>query len=111
MGLEPRGGWGGIAAYREIAADAKFLEEAEGRGGAGAARIQQLRHFVAELEGSGLEAQVAARRNAQDEAEVDVNQVAVRVYHDVSVVPILGLQQEAGHRVPVVPPRHPQAPL
>ena len=52
-----------------------------------------------ELEGGALEAQVLGRA-AQDEAVVDVNEVALAVEQDVAVVPVLDLQDVAEKGVP-----------
>lgn len=56
--------------------------------------VTYLRHLMAELEGSTLKAQVASGADLQDEAKVDVNDVALVVQHDVAVVAVLGLQQQ-----------------
>ena len=51
-----------------------------------------------ELEGRGLEADVAGRVG-EHEAEVDVDEVPVAVEEDVAVVPVLDLQQVRHERV------------
>lgn len=54
---------------------------------------------MAELERRRLKAQVAPGRDAQDEPEVDVDEVPVPRDHDVSVVSVLGVQEVAGDGV------------
>ena len=46
-----------------------------------------------------LELHVAARRNVEDEAEIDVDEVAEVVDEDVAVVPVLDLEQVGNDRV------------
>ena len=59
-------------------------------------------HDVDELgrqfEGRALEAEILGRRR-QDEAEIDVDDVALAVEEDVAVVPVLDLDQVADERV------------
>lgn len=43
---------------------------------------------------------LVSRGAAQHEPKVDVHDVAVRVEHDVAVVPVLDTQQVRHHRVP-----------
>ena len=66
------------------------------------AGVQQLSHFMAQLEGSALKAHVGTRANLQDEAKVNVHQPALSVYQDVAIVPVLGLQKVAGNGIPAL---------
>lgn len=50
--------------------------------------------------GQAHKAEVAAGADLQDEAEVDVDQVARLVDHDVAVVPVLDVQQVARNCIP-----------
>ena len=92
-----------LGTHHEEATYTQFLELLEcGRGSTGA-RIQDLGHLMAELEGGRLKAQVASGADLQDEAKVDVYQVPLIGDHDVAVVPVLALQQITGHCIPVPP--------
>jgi hypothetical protein len=53
-----------------------------------------------EVLGNAHKAEVAAGADLQDEAEVDVHQVADLVDHDVAIVPVLDVQQVARDRIP-----------
>jgi hypothetical protein len=78
--------------YRQVGAYHQLLKQPELGRGPQAARVQHLRHLMAQLEGSALKAQVAARADLQDEPKVDVHDVAAVVQHDVAVVAVLGLE-------------------
>lgn len=64
------------------------------------AGVQQLSHLVTKLEGGTLKTHIGPRADFQYEAKVDMHQAALCVDQDVAVVPVLGLQQEAGNCVP-----------
>ena len=63
--------------HHKVAPDTKLLKELEVRGLSRAARIEQLRHFVAQLECCALESHVASWGDLEDEAKVNVDQVAL----------------------------------
>lgn len=54
--------------------------------------------YLGQLEAGVLEAQVAAGRDAEEEAKVDVDQVPLIVVHDVAVVAVLDLCVWCTHR-------------
>jgi hypothetical protein len=61
---------------------------------------QHVNHVLCELERHGLfHLDTLARRNTQQKPEVDVNQVALNVDHDVPIVTVFYLQNVADKRV------------
>ena len=61
---------------------------------------QHVNHVLCELKRHGLfHLDALAWRNTQQKSEVDVNQVALNVDHDVTVVPVFDLQNVADKRV------------
>lgn len=55
---------------------------------------------MAELESRVFKAEIAAWRDLKDEAKIDVHQPTFSIQQQVAVVPVLGLQQEAGDGIP-----------
>ena len=55
---------------------------------------------MTQLECSRLEPQITPWRDLQDEAKIDVHQVAKTIHQDVSVVAVFGLQQVACYGIP-----------
>ena len=85
-----------VRPHRQVGSDAKVHEAAEGRRFHLAAHNHHhlFRQFYVRLE-----AQIASGRRLEHEAEIDVDNVAVRVDHDVAVVPIFDLKEEADEAV------------
>jgi len=75
----------------QVGLDGKLFEPAVRLRRCGAAHYRD--HFGSELEGRALELDTT-RRDVKAEAEINVDDMACIVNHDVSVMPILELQQE-----------------
>mmetsp|Transcript_3956 Transcript_3956/g.16496 ORF Transcript_3956/g.16496 Transcript_3956/m.16496 type:complete len:215 (-) Transcript_3956:1146-1790(-) len=65
----------------------------------GCGASQDVDHLGRDFECGLFEAQVAARRDAEEESKIDVNQMPCPVNENVSVVPILDPERVANHRV------------
>jgi len=61
--------------------------------------VHDLKQLASQFEGRSLEVDTT-RRVAEHEAKVDVDDVAPLVQHDVAVMPVLDLQEEADQAVP-----------
>ena len=61
--------------------------------------VHDLQQLTSQLEGRSFEVHTT-RGVAEHEAEVDVDDVASLVEHDVAVMPVLDLQEEANQAVP-----------
>eukprot|EP00304_Pavlova_gyrans_P009438 CAMPEP_0206048210 /NCGR_PEP_ID=MMETSP1466-20131121/23461_1 /ASSEMBLY_ACC=CAM_ASM_001126 /TAXON_ID=44452 /ORGANISM="Pavlova gyrans, Strain CCMP608" /LENGTH=321 /DNA_ID=CAMNT_0053423253 /DNA_START=299 /DNA_END=1262 /DNA_ORIENTATION=+ len=86
---------GVLLASRQVALHEEVFESPE----AGALHAtHELHVFVGEFEGRRLKAHVAARAVGDQEAKVDVHDVALHVQEDVAVVPVLDLQQVGDDR-------------
>ena len=77
---------------RQVPLNAQLLEPQKVNRISCVSGVEQLRHLVAQLECSRLEAHVPSRRYAEDEPKVYVYQLARVIDHNVSIVPILCLQ-------------------
>lgn len=78
------------------------LKEGKVRGGPLATWVQELSHFMAELESCGLEPEIPSWRDLQDEPKVDVYKVAHCIHKNIAIVPIFGLKQIARNCVPAL---------
>ena len=61
--------------------------------------VHDLKQLASQLEGRSLEVDTT-RGVAEHEAEVDVDDVAPLIQHDVAIMPVLDLQEEADQAVP-----------
>ena len=61
--------------------------------------VHDLKQLASQLEGGSLEVDTT-RGVAEHEAKVDVDDVAPLIQHDVAIMPVLDLQEEADQTVP-----------
>lgn len=84
-----------VLSYRQIRLHGLCYEELVGLGGHSAAH--DIDEFLGQLEVRTLETHVFAWGPVKDKTEIDVNNVAPVINHDVAVMTVLDLQNVAHH--------------